>query len=1007
MKQPLAFLLSLSVFFISSAINAQPPQAPNKTGAGGKRSGPWTLWLTRNSKPTQNKDSAVYYREITYQDGKPSGLVTDFYLTGTKRWEGYLVSDSPEDIMSGRAVWYDKDGNKTEEAQFNRIGKKISSTSFKNLTQLGDTLASLTNEVIIANGHENYTKALLCLEECLKLAEKKFGRQHQVYAGYLTLTSKLYQTLGSYEKAEPLALNAWQIYKTALGENDFACALPMNNLGVLYLNAGKYEKAEPLFSQAVRICNEKQKTADPFYLVCLANLGLLYFEMGQYDKAEPLMLRATEAVYGDFTPNHTTVLVNLAELYLSRGRYHEAEALILKATKIARQLHGENHFDYAVTLSSLGDFYQKVGRYAQAKPCFEKSLAITTSQLGENHIYAAIQLNRLANFYSYTNHNKEAVPLYERALQIIKNLIGDTGTDYTIFLGNLAKSYRDMAKLENAEPLFFKANENRLNQIDRYFPFLSEKEKEEFYQSIKDGFEEFLSFALLRYPGNPGITGEMYTMQLGTKALLLNSSAKWKQRIRTSGDKKLAALYYTWEDKQAVLSKLYKQADPKKKPAIDSLQRDVNELEKELSRRSEAFAQYADKHHYTWRDVQQKLMPGEAAIEILRIRKYGVTKIVTDSSDASFPRYPKRGITDTVQYAALVLKPGSKQPELVVLPNGNDLEKHRLNYYRNCIRNQRRDELSYDQFWKPIAAALGKKIRRIYFSPDGVYNSINLNTLWNPKTNRYLLEEEDIQLLTTSKDLLVAKKEEDYNTLAYLFGYPNYQASKEKRATLVEKERSVQPVYYALAVDRGSDLEDLPATKTEVENVASLLTAKGWQPEVLIEDRALEETLKEAFKPRVLHIATHGYFRPDSLLSANTNPLLQSGLMLTGAGRTLAGDKDDNTEDGILTAYEAMNLNLDNTELVVLSACETGLGEIRNGEGVYGLQRAFKVAGARSIVMSLWKVNDEATGELITNFYQFWLESGDKRGAFKKAQLSLLAKYPSPYFWGAFVMVGE
>jgi CHAT domain-containing protein len=200
----------------------------------------------------------------------------------------------------------------------------------------------------------------------------------------------------------------------------------------------------------------------------------------------------------------------------------------------------------------------------------------------------------------------------------------------------------------------------------------------------------------------------------------------------------------------------------------------------------------------------------------------------------------------------------------------------------------------------------------------------------------------------------------------------------------------------ALTLEEKNNLTALPGTQTDVENIGNLMTAKSWQPEVLTGDKALEETLKDCFKPRVMHIATHGYFHGDT--TGTQNPLLQSGLMLTGAAQTLEGNKDEMMEDGILTAYEAMNLNLDNTELVVLSACETGLGTVSNGEGVYGLQRAFKVAGAKTIIMSLWKVNDEATQELMTAFYENWLTTENKRQAFNYAQQKLKAKYKSPYY---------
>ena len=232
---------------------------------------------------------------------------------------------------------------------------------------------------------------------------------------------------------------------------------------------------------------------------------------------------------------------------------------------------------------------------------------------------------------------------------------------------------------------------------------------------------------------------------------------------------------------------------------------------------------------------------------------------------------------------------------------------------------------------------------------------------------------------------------------------------------------------------------DLPGTEVETRQIFDLFKSKGQKAALYLGENALEEVIKQAESPRVLHIATHGFFfennrkkpeenavqfqreagdlgfdianargfKTSNIQELRTNPMMRSGIVLTGVSTYAKSEEKYKTEDGFLTAYEAQNLNLDNTDLVVLSACETGKGDLQHGEGVYGLQRGFQQAGAKAILMSLWSVDDTATQKLMTEFYTQWLSGKTKREAFKLAQQKLKAEYKYPYYWGAFVMVGE
>jgi CHAT domain-containing protein len=462
----------------------------------------------------------------------------------------------------------------------------------------------------------------------------------------------------------------------------------------------------------------------------------------------------------------------------------------------------------------------------------------------------------------------------------------------------------------------------------------------------------------------------MYNYQLATKALLLNSTNKVKKLILGGNDEQLKKDYLEWLDTKENLSRLYtlsKAELTEQKINLDSLERAANNKEKILSAKSQLFNEEYEKGQVTWQQIAEKLGPTEAAIEIIQLHKFN---IVT---------------TDTIHYAALILQKGTTGgPTLVMMDNGNQLEKRYYNYYKNSIKQKTKDEYSYDQYWARLEKAVADK-QIIYISLDGIYN---LNTLQS-STGHYLLDKKNLVFVTNSKDVLKLKttKASTLPNTATLIGFPDYGSV--------------------------GSIVKLPGTKVEITNIKTVLAANKYTVKTYMEKEATEEKIKSLKSPKILHIATHGFFLAESDATdnekvfgisaekSNANPLLRSGLMMADAEKAM----DGTSENGILTAYEVMNLLLDNTEIVVVSACETGLGDVKNGEGVYGLQRAFQVAGSKAIIMSLWKVNDAATQELMSGFYKHFALTNNKQTAFKKAQLELKTKFKDPYFWGAFVMV--
>jgi CHAT domain-containing protein/Flp pilus assembly protein TadD len=877
-------------------------------------------------------------------------------------------------------------------------------------------------EVIIGEYHESYVSALINLaglyrtigrlqeaepiyNKALGIYKTTSGTKTINYANLLNNIALYYDEVGRYEQAEDYYKKALEITQELLGENNPEYATTLNNFALLYKNTGHLEQSEPLYKQAAKIRKETLGEKHPEYATSLNNLASLYESMGNTKEAEVLYLQSSQIIKDVFgTQNHyyANSLINLGALYEIQKKYDEAEKLYNQALEIIKVTLGDKHPEYATALNNLALLQQGRGNYKQAEKLYLDNLQKTKEALGIRHPNYATALSNLAGLYEHMARYGEAEKLYLEAFKIREEILGKKHPSYTLTLSSLARLYTAVNKYDLADTLWDRTLSNYLEEIQDFFPQMSEKEKGQFYNTISHDFEQFNSFAVIRSGIHPASISRMYNNQLATKALLLNSSNKLRQRILSSNDTALIHLFKNWVSQKEFLSKIYSLSKAEiKKLAInvDSIEHLNNELEKKLSLKSELFKNTNEIKYYTWQDVQKQLKEDEAAIEIIRFPKY---------------KFDSAGVySDSIFYAALIVKKSTVgNPQLVLLKNGIELEKRIINYYKNSIRIKSKDELSYNEFWRMINMDLSG-IRKVYFSPDGVYNQVNIKSLYNSETKKYVFDEMEFHNVTNTKDLITHHTLKVGKKQMVLIGNPNYSLEDGKKTqTLINDS-------YA------NYLNQLPGTEVEVSKINKTMAHSGWTTKLYIGNEATEKTIKSIRNPKILHIATHGFFEKDPVVKEDNtkdadkiteNPLLRSGLMLAGASITLynkrhavfSADKiETDFEDGILTAYEAMNLNLDNTDLVILSACETGQGEIINGEGVYGLQRAFVIAGARTIIISLWKVNDETTQKLMSAFYEEFTKTGNKEIAFKNAQSSLKREFADPYYWGAFVMVGE
>ncbi|MEQ8925331.1 MAG: CHAT domain-containing protein [Fulvivirga sp.] len=910
------------------------------------------------------------------------------------------------------------------------------------------TLYNLVN-VHLVLGH--YAQALQLSEELLAVDEKLYGKSSIPYfqtvlfrADVLIETSKydkalkllnsqkkqledeyniatlnakkgdVLSLLGNYNDAQQLLSEASEVYASL--NDTLSYALTQSAQGLNYMNMGKYPQAEYVFLESR---DQLANLPDADYLAdgAKSNLALAQLALGRQQSAIDIYetLRVKDSVnFGLSHPAYITTLINIGDAYYVNDEFDNAINSLTKALELAPDVYGANSEVEATILNNLAKVKSGLKDYSGALADLKRSQELFAEVYGKNSFLYSTATFNLGKVQLMMKSQAADKSLLE-AGKIRKKVVGDKHPKYAEVTNYLGIYYWQQNDLKKARKYFEETFTNFLNQIKLFFPSLSEEEKTKFYlEKLKPAFEQYNTLGVRFMKDDPSILANMYNYQLQTKGIIMAATERLRKNIYNSSDSTLMKDYEDWKSLKERLSKLYSNNDPRQN-YIDSLNQLANELERSLVRRSSDFAKVYDQQEADWKAVQEKLGDNEVAVEIIRYR-------VSDPKLAG-------EFTNDINYLALIIDKNSDYPKPVHFTRGSLMEGRYLNNYRNSIRYQIEDRFTYDELWEPMKDQF-EGVKKIYISPDGVYNQVNLSTLVNPETGEYLIKEIEIQEVTSTRDLLVESKASGSSSAdKYLFGFPMYTTNGTE-LTASKKERSLRGGLRGGGgfsetrglrggllryMRSGEGIATLPGTKTEVEEIEAILSKDGDNPKTLITDQANETAIKQVSNPEVLHIATHGYFleniEPQEFGESKTyyqNPLLRAGLILAGAEDfLLTGSNSIDNEDGILTAYEAMNMDLNNTDLVVLSACETGLGEVSNGEGVYGLQRAFKIAGARYIIMSMWNVDDDATQRLMTLFYEHLSKGKEKYYAFRDAQLQLMEEYEQPFYWGAFKIVGQ
>lgn len=902
--------------------------------------------------------------------------------------------------------------------------------------QLTGSLAALYKR----QGRNEESEAVL--REFLTQRRATLGNQNNPFvARSLNDLASLYMERWRYGEAEPLFKEALAMRQAFYGQRpNEEVATSLSNLGRLYSLQGRYGEGERLLKEALamRTALQGNRPED----VVSDELAWLYSKQGRSQEAKALneqILAIRKAALGDRHEDVATSLSNLAVLYRVQGRYQEAEALHKEALVIRRKLLGNRHQDVAQSLNNLAVLYTSQNRYAEAEALLKEALDVRKAVLGDRHPLLASSLYNLALLYESQDRLQQAEPLLKQALSTNKSFLGDRHPDLALYLSGLANLYMRQGNVRQVIDLYTESFAIQETHLATNLAFGAEAQKRQFITTLSR-IDAAVSLHLQLAPNNLNATQLALTTVLQRKGRILDALTDNLTRLRqnlapvdqqkldqlSTTRTQLAALYY---------GGLGTLTPEQSKDRIMQLQGQVTRLEADLNNRSTEFRTATQP--ITLEAVQAQIPANAALVELVRYEPFNPKAKAAERWGK--PRYAAYTLTASGTIHAIDLGEAAPIDQLA-------------EDFRQALRSRESSVKPIARkldaaLMQPIRAKLGNT-RNLLISPDSQLNLIPFAALVDEQ-NRYLVETYSINYLTSGGDLLRLQNPVASRQPPVLIANPDYANPgnpqsiarlQSGKSTAIVASSSPRPRLgegqgVRAANRRSADLArlqftPLPGTAAEADAIAPKLP----NVTLLTGTNATENALKQVQSPKILHIATHGFFledvppvaagtrgagfllrsdilpnveagfRPPARPGNTENALVRSGLALAGFNPRQSGE-----EDGVLTALEAAGLDLRGTQLVVLSACETGVGDVANGEGVYGLRRAFVMAGAESQLISLWKVDDNGTKELMVKYYDKLLAKAGRSEALRQTQLEFLKNpnYNHPYYWAAFIPSGD